>query len=366
MKPRADWGLFDYRTADGKRWGVRLRTRGRLWQRQGFFTKTDARNFRDKIRSERFEGTFFPDKYRRRRPLLTSLDDLLVGPPKPPDWATLTERLKRRWWDRDRYARFWATALKGTALEDLDARMIDGALAMLRRGPSTRNHYLKWLRTALKDQAVNPARTVGLVRPPKAPEFQYSVRQETALYRQLGTEAADLVRLTLLTAMRRQELFGLQKAWIHWQAAFILLPDPKAGEPQYVHLTPEAVRILRRIVARSPAASPWVVPSPKNPARHLTAGTWYTKVFKPARDRAKIPSTHTFHTLRHTFPGRLAATGVPDVTIQELGRWKTPGLVTRYTHHFRPQLQAALVKAFPDVSRSMSGKRRPAYRRASR
>jgi integrase len=63
-----DDGLFTYRTSEGKiLYGLRLRIKGRLWQRQGFTSKTAAKTVRDKIRVEQFEGLFFPEKYRRQQ-----------------------------------------------------------------------------------------------------------------------------------------------------------------------------------------------------------------------------------------------------------------------------------------------------------
>ncbi len=70
-------GLFSYMHGGKEYWGVRLRIDGRLWQRQNFRTKTEARSLRDKIRAEQFEGTFFPDKYQRRNAKGVTIADLL-------------------------------------------------------------------------------------------------------------------------------------------------------------------------------------------------------------------------------------------------------------------------------------------------
>lgn len=363
MKPREDWGLFNYRTADGKRWAVRLRVQGRLWQRQGFTTKTDARNFRDKIRGERVEGAFFPDRYRRRRQHADTLLELLARhtPAELESVAGLTDREKRRYWEARRFGRWWTGRLGHLSRETLTADAIAKALARLDSGPATANRYRTWLVSILNLEKIipNPAAESPRQVEPKAPEVSYSVAQEQALYAELEPPDADIVRLTLITMMRQAELFARREEEIDWTRRVLILPDPKAGEPQYIHLTQEAVRILRRILRRRPQPSPWILPSRKNPAKHRSAGAWYTKVFKPARDRAKIPPTHTFHTIRHTGPGRLAENNVPDVTIQALGRWKTPGLVSRYTHHRRGHLEAALEQAFPAVGMRRSMRRQP-------
>lgn len=70
-------GVFAYRTSAGEpRYGIRLRINGQLWQRQGFRTKTAAQRVRDKVRVERFEGVFFPEKYQRQRAAGLTVADL--------------------------------------------------------------------------------------------------------------------------------------------------------------------------------------------------------------------------------------------------------------------------------------------------
>jgi hypothetical protein len=64
MKKPEDYGIFGpYEILQGTRYGVRLRIRGRLWERRGFLTKTAARIFRDKVRTEVRLGVFVPERY---------------------------------------------------------------------------------------------------------------------------------------------------------------------------------------------------------------------------------------------------------------------------------------------------------------
>jgi integrase len=53
--------------------------------------------------------------------------------------------------------------------------------------------------------------------------------------------------------------------------------------------------------------------------------------FKNALKQAGIKDFR-FHDLRHTFASHLAMNGVEGRTLQEMGRWKTPGMVMRYAH----------------------------------
>lgn len=79
QKDPADYGLFEYQTASGETLhGVRLRIKGRLWQREGLRTKTAARMLRDKVRVEVYENRFFPEKYAAGTQKDTSIEQLLL------------------------------------------------------------------------------------------------------------------------------------------------------------------------------------------------------------------------------------------------------------------------------------------------
>jgi len=50
----------------------------------------------------------------------------------------------------------------------------------------------------------------------------------------------------------------------------------------------------------------------------------------------------TWHGCRHTFASRLVMAGVDPRTVQELGGWRTLGMVQRYAHLSPAHLQAAV------------------------
>ena len=56
-----------------------------------------------------------------------------------------------------------------------------------------------------------------------------------------------------------------------------------------------------------------------------------TVSFKNALKVAGI-TDFRFHDLRHTFASQLAMDGIEGRTLQELGRWKSPEMASRYTH----------------------------------
>ncbi|MFC1854947.1 site-specific integrase [Thermodesulfobacteriota bacterium] len=65
------------------------------------------------------------------------------------------------------------------------------------------------------------------------------------------------------------------------------------------------------------------------------------KSFKAALKRADIENFR-FHDLRHTFASHLAMNGYGGITLQKLGRWKTPSMVMRYAHLSEPYKKSAV------------------------
>ena len=49
-----------------------------------------------------------------------------------------------------------------------------------------------------------------------------------------------------------------------------------------------------------------------------------------------------FHDLRPTFATRLTQAGIDSYTIQKLGRWQSPSMLQRYTHHSSESLRPAI------------------------
>lgn len=121
MKKAEDFGILGpYPTKNGPRFGVKLRIKGRLWQRQGFRTKSAARALRDKIRGERYEAAFFPEKYRAQKARATSIADLLQL--VVDDYRRNGRKHQE---DAEAFLRFWTT-FKG----DTKAATVTGSMLM--------------------------------------------------------------------------------------------------------------------------------------------------------------------------------------------------------------------------------------------
>jgi site-specific recombinase XerD len=66
------------------------------------------------------------------------------------------------------------------------------------------------------------------------------------------------------------------------------------------------------------------------------------EALKRAGNDPSLLDGYTWHGNRHTFASRLVMTGVDLRTVQELGGWRTLGMVERYAHLSPTHLHAAV------------------------
>ena len=144
----------------------------------------------------------------------------------------------------------------------------------------------------------NPTR--GLKRNPRPKLTRFLSREEIGrLHKVLdryeprrtsGKAQVDIIRLLLLTGCRTGEIMKLR--WREVGGDTLELEDSKTG-PRQVLLSPEA----RSVIGRQPrSGSPWVFPSPMNPAR----ARFDISLWKKVRKLAGIEDVR-LHDLRHTY-----------------------------------------------------------------
>lgn len=140
--------------------------------------------------------------------------------------------------------------------------------------------------------------------------------------------AANIMRLALVTGMRRSEIFKLQWADIDSQRGFINLQDPKGGTNQVIPLNDSAKAIFKNI--NQTEENLFVFPG-KEKGTHLTD---CRKSFKRISEAAKFPEGfRPLHGLRHTYASMLASSGQVDLfTLQKLLTHKSPLMTQRYAH----------------------------------
>ena len=141
---------------------------------------------------------------------------------------------------------------------------------------------------------------------------------------------ADIIRLLLLTGCRSGEILKLR--WREVEDDTLELEDSKTG-PRQVLLSPEA----RAIIEQQPrSGSPWVFPSPVNPARaRVDLSLW-----KRVRKLAGIEDVR-LHDLRHTFASQAAMQGIPLPVVARLLGHAQVQMTLRYAHVSDRDIEAA-------------------------
>ena len=184
----------------------------------------------------------------------------------------------------------------------------------------------------------NPTR--GLKRNPRPKLTRFLSREEIGRLHEVldGHEPrrpsrkaqADIIRLLLLTGCRTGEMLKLR--WREVDGDTLQLEDSKTG-PRQVLLSPEA----RAIIERQPTSgSPWVFPSPMNPAR----ARFDISLWKKVRKLAGIEDVR-LHDLRHTFASQAAMQGIPLPVVARLLGHAQVQMTLRYAHVSDRDVEAA-------------------------
>lgn len=131
--------------------------------------------------------------------------------------------------------------------------------------------------------------------------------------RMLSPESRSILRLLLLTAQRRTEVAGALKSELALtgRSAVWTIPGErtKNGLLHRVPLCPRARAEFAAAVARSPADSPYVFPSPDDPQQHISANA-ITRAMSRLVAEMKINKVSP-HDLRRTVGTQMAKLRVP-------------------------------------------------------
>jgi len=140
-------------------------------------------------------------------------------------------------------------------------------------------------------------------------------------------QAANFMRLAMLTGLRRGELFKLEWRDIDFERGFIHIRHPKGGKSQKIPLNDAA----RGVLEAHPHVedSPYVFPGQGGKQR-VTIQVASNRI----KARAGLPADfRPLHGLRHLFASTLASSGKVDMlTLQKLLTHKSPQMTKRYSH----------------------------------
>ena len=256
---RKDRGLYVRTLKDGSTvWGVRIAVHGQMLRFSPFPTKTSARDFYEKAKTEQREGRFFPEKHTKKGPLVQEFIDRYL-PTIHNKVTAKGETVFAAWWGEWYHAR----PIQAVTAEDLEA-----ARLALKQGHGSRygkprtlariNRYTQWLHQVL-DHPVN-AQHLLMGRNPEAvlqkypekrpPRHAASPEQEQALITQLEQEtpsARDWITIAVLCGLRQAEQFTRKKADVDTHIWAFVIPNAKhANQPKIAYIPPSAREAVQR------------------------------------------------------------------------------------------------------------------------
>jgi integrase len=251
------------------------------------------------------------------------------------DYLAEAKSYKRSYRDDARYGKVWGERFAGRTLDEITAGEIEKIKSerLESVAAATVNREVGFLRhvfnVAIRDGKTerNPAARVRTLKEPSGRVRYLSDEEEAALLAAFPDDA-DGQRLLMLvhTGLRKSEFLHLRWRDVDLRAGVLTIPRSKNGAARHVPLN----SIVRGILSRLPRpldGSALVFPNGVG-GPDLR---WAEKTFPAAVSAAEIEDFR-LHDCRHTFASRLAMAGVDLRTLQDLGGWRSLGMVARYAH----------------------------------
>jgi integrase len=155
------------------------------------------------------------------------------------------------------------------------------------------------------------------------------------------------VKFTLLTGMRRGELFKLTWDDVDFERGMVTLREPKGGKTQTIPVSSMALEVLKGLEV----TSPYVFPGKEGRQRTDFKGPWLR-----IRKAAGLPDNFRFHGLRHHFASTLVSAGYDLLVVQKLLTHKDSRTTQRYAHLSPGALKEAAVKSADLLNPKANGK----------
>lgn len=241
--------------------------------------------------------------------------------------------------DRSRYDKYLKPAFKNKITSEifpLDVDRLRLKLTKQKKSPQTIKHVLVLLRRII-NYGVDKQLCTPLsfkIKPPSVDNEKTEFLQPEELARLLATLDAEekndwqtvgVMRLALLTGMRRGEILKLRWQDIDLGRGLVSLKNPKGGKGEVLPISEAAQDVIKQL--------------PKTEYQYLFPGKGgamrkdINRGVKRIREAAKLPEGfRPIHGLRHQFASTLAGSGVDLYTVQRLLTHKDAATTQRYAH----------------------------------
>jgi integrase len=281
--------------------------------------KAQAQELHDKLKAESWRTSKLGEKPQR------TWDEAALK------WLTETAHKRSHLQDVKQVA--WLQQFfRGRFLSELTRELIASVAAVKLKDttPATANRYLAMIRAILRRAAlewewIDRAPLIRLYPEPKRRVRWLSPEQVRALLTELPEHLADMVKFSLATGLRQQNVVKLAWSQVDLKrgVAWIYADQAKGGRDIHVSLNATATGVLTKQIGKHPAR---VFTYKGKPVHQVN-----TKAWKTALKRAGIDNFR-WHDLRHTWASWLTQQGVPLNVIQEMGAWESSEMVRRYAH----------------------------------
>lgn len=325
-----------------------------------YFRYKDARGRQHEVRLGRL-GDVTVDQARRRAEQLKA-EVSLGGDPvaekeKQKAIPTVEEFARERYLphvqERQRAAHNVEAYLRKRILPAIGRKALDEVtpqdVAALRRklqaeglANGTVNRHLATLRAMFNQahkwelyEGKNPASSPGMLRETHRDKY-LSPAETQALFRALAADkdetAASVLALLIVTGARRGEALKAKWENVDLERCILTVPRSKSGSTRHIPLSPVAVAILQRQLAKRAIhpENPYVFPSARRAGQPVEGvrGAW-----RRAREAAGLPEDLRIHDLRHSFASALANAGTPLNEIGTVLGHSQLSTTQRYAHH---------------------------------
>lgn len=147
------------------------------------------------------------------------------------------------------------------------------------------------------------------------------------VFERRATEPAALImKLALLTGMRRGEILALRWQDVDLTAGFVFLAEPKGGKSVKLPLSPAAVETLTQCPKHE--TSDLVFPGKRGQKK-----TCIRRAVNRIKAEAGLPANfRAMHGLRHVFASLLVENGIDLYQVQKLLTHKSAAMTQRYSH----------------------------------
>ncbi|EKM99390.1 MULTISPECIES: site-specific integrase [unclassified Acidocella] len=181
----------------------------------------------------------------------------------------------------------------------------------------------------------NPAASPGMLREQHRDKY-LSPGETRALVKALDADkdetAAAVLALLIVTGARRGEVLNATWENVDLERCILTVPRSKSGRTRHIPLSPVAVAILQRQLAKRAIhpENPHVFPSARRAGQPVEGvrGAW-----RRARVAAGLPEDLRIHDLRHSFASALANSGTPLNEIGTVLGHSQLSTTQRYAHH---------------------------------